>query len=177
MPEFHENRPDLVHFPCPGCGRICELEPKFGTVGIARGTRHGHGVRHSLPTCNTWERLTPQAFMVLAISEVPHLNADPHVSVKQPDAPPLIIADLGAAGVDAAQAAARQQALDVEAAHAEAREIAHRRDQLQADERAMDQALERARRRGRWRDRVLLSFGFVTIAFMVGSAWYLWGPR
>jgi hypothetical protein len=128
--KFHTNSPAKVHFPCPGCGRVCELEPKFGTDGAARGVRLGHGVAHSVPPCSTYKRLTTLDFMKLAKYEVPILQADVHVSVKEPEAPPLIIADMAHATAEQARRAAEQQIEDLARAHAENLNLQQVRDQL-----------------------------------------------
>lgn len=124
------NVPRVELFPCPGCGRQCELEPKFYTEGAAKGVRHGHGVRHALPVCTTYKLLSTHDFLKLAIAEVPQLQADPHVSVKEPAALPLIVADMGQATAAQAERAREQQATDVAAAAAEARELGLVRDRL-----------------------------------------------
>lgn len=141
-----------IHFPCPACGRDCKLTPKFYTKGSAAGVRHGHGVQHSVPACRTYQTMSPMDFMVLATKEVPILNQDVHVSVKVPDAPPLIIADLNRVPAEkrAELEAQGQEAFETDrrAFDAEAAELGRVRDHLvEREQRELELAARHARRR------------------------------
>lgn len=135
----HANSPEQIHFPCPSCGRDCLLTPLFHTKGSAEGVRHGHGVQHIEPVCRTYRTMSRLDFLKLATWEVPSLRDDPHVSVKEPAPAPLIMLDGGAK----AKTQAERDGLELErhrrevaAFEAEARELAHVRDNLrQLDER------------------------------------------
>lgn len=138
--KIHPNDPRPVQFECPDCGKRCLCTPLFYADGGARGVRHGHGVQHEYPLCRTYQTMTTLDFMKLAIAEVPVLNKDPHVSVKEPEAPPLIISDGGASArhaalLDGAQGKTlelEQHERDVRAFETEARELAAKRDVLRA---------------------------------------------
>lgn len=138
--KIHPNDPRPVQFECPDCGKRCLLTPLFYTDGGARGVRHGHGVQHEYPLCRTYQTMTTLDFMKLAISEVPVLNKDPHVSVKEPEAPPLIISDGGASarhaalleGAQTKTLELEQHEREVRAFETEARELAAKRDTLRA---------------------------------------------
>lgn len=150
--EVHPNRPETIQFPCPSCGRECLLTPHFYEQGAAKGVRHGHGVQHSIPPCRVYETMTARDFLVLATAEVPILNQDLHVSVKMPDAAPLIISDLGKLSPEeAAQRAAEGQEAyerDQAAFKADAADLARVRDHLvQEEQRELELAARHARRR------------------------------
>jgi hypothetical protein len=137
--KLHPNKPDIVHFPCPSCGRDCILEPKFHTEGAARGVRHGHGVAHSLPACRTYQTMDHTDFLKLAAWEVPVLRDDPHVSVKQPDPEPMIFSDGGRAirartPEELGQLEAERHLREVEVTKAEAIELGRVRDKLRSEE-------------------------------------------
>jgi len=174
--EFHPNRPEPIKFPCPSCGRECLLTPLFYEHGAAKGVRHGHGVQHSVPPCRVYQTMKSDDFLKLATTEVPILNEDVHISVKVPDAPPLIIADLGRLPPEQReQAAAEGQAAyerDAAAFKAEAADLGRVRDYINAQEESERQlAARHARRR--------LLFGLVVFASVLAVlvAVVLWSLR
>ena len=174
--EWHPNRPDPIKFPCPSCGRECLLTPKFYEEGSAKGVRHGHGVQHSIPPCRTYQVMTPHDFMKLATTEVPILNQDVHISVKVPDAPPLIIADLGRLPPEQQEkAAAEGQAAyerDAAAFKAEATDLGRVRDYINAQEESERQLAARHARR-----RALLGLVVAACVVAVLVAVVLWSLR
>lgn len=150
--KLHPNKPDIVHFPCPSCGRDCVLEPKFHTQGAARGVRHGNGVAHSLPACRTYVMMSGVDFMKLATYEVPVLRDDPHVSVKLPEPEPMIFSD-GARAAKRARTVEEREQLEAErhkrevaAFNAEGIELGRIRDKLRSEEPTIPPP-RRARRR------------------------------
>jgi hypothetical protein len=138
--KLHPNKPEPIHFPCPSCGRDCRLTPVFHTEGAARGVRHGNNVQHSLPVCRTYDTMSAIDFMKLATYEVPVLRDDPHVSVKIPEPPPLIISDGLRAPIVARtpeerfQLEAERHQRDIAAFRAEGIELGRVRDQLRSEE-------------------------------------------
>lgn len=140
--KLHPNRPDIVHFPCPSCGRDCILEPKLHTEGAARGVRHGNGVAHSLPACRTYLTMSGVDFMKLATFEVPVLRDDPHVSVKLPEPEPMIFSD-GARTAkprsveELAQLEVERHQREVAAFEAEGVELGLVRDRLRSEEQTL----------------------------------------
>jgi hypothetical protein len=153
--EVHPNRPETIQFPCPSCGRECLLTPKFYEQGAAKGVRHGHTVQHSIPPCRVYETMTPRDFLVLATAEIPILNQDLHVSVKMPDAPPLIISDLGKLSPEEAEqrAAEGQEAYERDRAafRADAADLGRVRDHLvEQEQRELELEGRRAARRLAW---------------------------
>lgn len=169
---LHANKPEIVDFPCPSCGRVCRLTPLFHDQGAARGVRHGNGVQHSTPPCKTYRIMTPADFLKLATAEVPILRDDVHVSVKMPEPPPLILVDGGANKArtrgELDQLEAQRHARDVEITKIEAVELAHVRDRLVAEERAEERAgLDALGRRRRWGGIVLGGAVLVLLALVV----------
>jgi len=138
---LHPNSPAAVQFECPACGRECLLTPIFGKEGASLGVRLGHGVQHSMPICRTYRTMRRIDFLVLATSEVPIIRDDVHVSVKLPEAPPLIFSDGGKA--PAAESAAEEQARDVAVFRGEASDLARLRDWIVQEE-AAERAYTRA---------------------------------
>ncbi len=171
----HPNNPEIVHFPCPACGRDCMLEPKFHTEGAARGVRHGHGLAHSVPACRTYRTMDHKDFLKLATVEVPILRDDVHVSVKEPAPPPLIISDGGARPVtptrtveELNQLEAERHQREVDARKIETVELAHVRDRLQAEEAA---AMPPARARWPWRPLLAVLF-LLGLGASVALKWF-----